>query len=899
MSRIDITSTPRPTAPRVSPSSSPSTSSPSRPRLAVRTPFTADSPAQRVRLRLVRAIFHNPANNWGVFHFTPVYDPSEDPFVKELCTVKARTHEHSRVACSITGTGIVYFPRMNNIYELEGRTWEDPKFGKQLQFRTSKRLDESAAKSMNKDKDGSDLMNSQSVDLNAEAKKYLRTKYKASTVKEITELVGGPDKLHAALSEKTIPEALISAEKAKELSREYHIFRNFETVSATLADMGISQTYHARIIDEWGPSCVEKVKENPYTLMEIPGFGFKRIDAIVMADDPERKYKYKIAADSSIRIGAAYTATLEEESRQGHTWTPLNILQHKTKKLLNIKVAAAKEFPSPQDDEYRGLFVCVPTGKRDQIRVYNRKTFLAEKKIKDEIKAVIAQMKDYPSVVTFAELESISAIPDDTKSSDITKLNTEQKAAFITAVDTTLSIITGGPGTGKTFLIKSIVDHIGVDECAILAPTGKAAVRITQATGYSASTMHKYLGINIGGQGGNQAGAKEQLGPKGPEDKIAGIASEASHTFSRPSTYTYPDNPAPHNVFIIDEFSMVDVELFAKFLSAIRPFPQSRVILIGDPDQLPSIGPGNVLHDLISLRGEGIPVTTLCEPVRTSKENLIYKNAAYLRDLTHGTRESSTPMIVSEDKEGSEFTWEKLSDPQDMIARVVKVVKAYYEERRGINYDFQMGLAYKKELEEEKEEVYSTTDEATDPLAFENLPQVIIPTNQGAVSVETANKLLQSILNPYGDKIPGTSLRIGDKVMCTQNNYEVDMMNGDVGTIFGYEIPDGEGVTNQPELQVKFFNYGYEHSIPQKFFNKLTPAYAITIHKAQGSEYAEVIVVLHKQHSLMLYRNLFYTAITRAKKHLRLIGSTVAVQTALKTEIPQRRTSMGKYDIFE
>ena len=105
---------------------------------------------------------------------------------------------------------------------------------------------------------------------------------------------------------------------------------------------------------------------------------------------------------------------------------------------------------------------------------------------------------------------------------------------------------------------------------------------------------------------------------------------------------------------------------------------------------------------------------------------------------------------------------------------------------------------------------------------------MIVPTNQGAVSVETANKLLQSILNPYGDKVPGTSLRIGDKVMCTQNNYEVDMMNGDVGTIFGYEIPDGEGegVTNQPELQVKFFNYGYEHSIPQKFFNKLTPAYA-------------------------------------------------------------------------
>ena len=883
MSRIDITSTPtptpRPTAPRVSSSSSsPSTSSPSRPRLAVRTPFTADSPAQRVRLRLVRAIFHNPANNWGVFHFTPVYDPSEDPFVKELCTVKARTHEHSRVACSITGTGIVYFPRMNNIYELEGRTWEDPKFGKQLQFRTSKRLDESAAKSTNKDKDGSDLMNSQSVDLNAEAKKYLRTKYKASTVKEITELVGGPDKLHAALSEKTIPEALISAEKAKELSREYHIFRNFETVSATLADMGISQTYHARIIDEWGPSCVEKVKENPYTLMEIPGFGFKRIDAIVMADDPERKYKYKIAADSSIRIGAAYTATLEEESRQGHTWTPLNILQHKTKKLLNIKVAAAKEFPSPQDDEYRGLFVCVPTGKRDQIRVYNRKTFLAEKKIKDEIKAVIAQMKDYPSVVTFAELESISAIPDDTKSSDITKLNTEQKAAFITAVDTTLSIITGGPGTGKTFLIKSIVDHIGVDECAILAPTGKAAVRITQATGYSASTMHKYLGINIGGQGGNQAGAKEQLGPKGREDKIAGIASEASHTFSRPSTYTYPDNPAPHNVFIIDEFSMVDVELFAKFLSAIRPFPQSRVILIGDPDQLPSIGPGNVLHDLISLRNEGIPVTTLREPVRTSKENLIYKNAAYLRDLTHGTQESKIPMIVSEDKEDSEFIWEKLSDPQDMIARVVKVVKAYYED----NKDSDIG-----------------TDTDTDPLYFEYLPQVIVPTNQGAVSVETANKLLQSILNPYGDKVPGTSLRIGDKVMCTQNNYEVDMMNGDVGTIFGYDLPEGENGTNQPELKVKFFNYGYEHSIPQKFFNKLTPAYAITIHKAQGSEYDEVIVVLHKQHSLMLYRNLFYTAITRAKKHLRLIGSTVAVQTALKTEIPQRRTSMGKYDIFE
>ena len=179
----------------------------------------------------------------------------------------------------------------------------------------------------------------------------------------------------------------------------------------------------------------------------------------------------------------------------------------------------------------------------------------------------------------------------------------------------------------------------------------------------------------------------------------------------------------------------------------------------------------------------------------------------------------------------------------------------------------------------------------------EPLPQVIIPTNQGAVSVESSNKLLQAILNPHGQRIPGTTLRLGDKVMCTQNNYEVDMMNGDVGTIYGYEVPKDDP-ESASELLVKFFNYGFEHKIPQKFFNKLTLAYAITIHKSQGSEYNEVVVMLHKQHSLMLYRNLIYTAITRAKKHLRLVGSTQAVQSAMRTSIPQRRTAMTRKDIF-
>ena len=839
-------------------------------KITVKTPFTPDTPAERTRLRLIRTIFHNEGNHWGVFHFTPIYDPANDEFVKSLCTIKSRRHVHDKITCNITGSGIIYFPRMNNIYELEGRTFDDPRYGRQLQFRTSKRLDESAAKSENKDKDINDFMSSQHVDPAIEARKFMRLKYKASAVKEIIEAIDGQDKFVNAIVEKKIPERFVATDKADELAREFHIYRNFETVSATLADMGIGQAYHARIIEEWGPICVEKITKNPYVLMEIAGFGFKKIDQIVMSKDPEKKYKFKIANDSSLRIGAAYSATLEDEARQGHTWTPLNILTSKTKKLLNIKISSNTNFPSPRNAEYRSLFVCVDVGNR--VRVYNRKTFLAEAKVKEVINEIIRQATWENEITPMTEVPVWKQSPH----ADII-LNDDQVDAAIRASIHPFSIITGGPGTGKTFLIKAIVDHFGVDECAIIAPTGKAAVRITQATSYTASTIHKYLGITIGGQGD----AKELLGPKGQDEKVSPGNRESSHTFSRLATYAYPDNPAPHSIFIIDEFSMVDVELFAKFLSAIRPIPKSRVILIGDPDQLPSIGPGNVLHDLISLQNEGIPVTVLREPVRTSRENLIYKNAAYLRDITHGTSKADIPTLLSNSNEDSEFCWERLGDPQDIVSRVVKITKEYYDSQG-------------KMIKEKDRGNYET-----DPMNFESLPQVIIPTNQGAVSVESANKLLQTILNPYGDKIPGTTLRIGDKVMCTQNNYEVDMMNGDVGTVFFYSHGEGklDGTITQPHIRVKFFNYGFEHVIPQKFFNKLTPAYAVTIHKSQGSEYDEVIVALHKQHYNMLYRNLLYTAITRAKKHLRLIGSNLAVRTAMRTSIPIRRTSMSKFDM--
>ena len=618
-----------------------------------------------------------------------------------------------------------------------------------------------------------------------------------------------------------------------------------------------------------------------------------------MSKDPNRKHKFKIDKDSPLRIGAAYSAVLENESRQGHTWTPLNVLIPKTKNLLGIRAHSEKSFPSPRNEEYTQLFHCEDMGSR--VRVYNRKTYLAESRVCSEIGDAISEMEERqlsPEMHRTYEITNTASI-----------LNKDQKEAFVQAAFYHLSIITGGPGTGKTFLIKSIVDHHGVDECAILAPTGKAAVRITQATGFNASTIHKYLGINMGGGQRNmneKEKEKEILGPKGAGDSQQ---NKSSHPFSVSSTYEYPDNPAPHSVFVIDEFSMVDVELFAKFLSAIRPIPRSKIILIGDPDQLPSIGPGNVLHDLIDLREDGIPVTVLREPVRTSRENLIYKNAEYIRDIAHKSSKAGIPMLLSNDDPDSEFLWDKLSDPQDMVSHVVGVVKEYYDAATATapaNGDSQRTVVDSQEDDSNHGmDVLDMDDHArthvhahdTDPMQFEPLPQVIIPTNQGAVSVESSNKLLQAILNPHGQRVPGTTLRLGDKVMCTQNNYEVDMMNGDVGTIYGYEVPEDDP-ESAPELLVKFFNYGFEHKIPQKLFNKLTLAYAITIHKSQGSEYNEVVVMLHKQHSLMLYRNLIYTAITRAKKHLRLVGSTQAVQSAMRTSIPQRRTAMTRKDIF-
>ncbi len=563
--------------------------------------------------------------------------------------------------------------------------------------------------------------------------------------------------------------------------------RGVREIMIFLQSHGIGTAKASRIYRQYGADAIAIVKRNPYRLCEdVWGIGFKTADAIALS--------VGIPHDSEVRARAGLIYTLQTEADEGgHCFTvDADLLLH-AQELLDISVeiladALAKEYE-------KGTLV------KEENRVYLRDLFRAESRTADKLRHLL----DTPR--TFAPIDAEKAITWAEGKMGMC-LAPLQREALGNAIRSKVSIITGGPGVGKTTIIRALTEIFGVRklDVRLAAPTGRAAKRMSEATGYEAQTIHRLLKFN---------------------PSFGGFEFNA-------------ETPMTGDCFILDETSMIDIRLMDQFLQAL---PASvTLILVGDIDQLPSVGPGNVLRDLI---GSGnIPCCRLSTIFRQDTSGLIVRNAHHIN--------RGEPLETREGE--SDFYFVETGEPEKIIARTVDLMT------QRIPVKFRM-----------------------DPLAD---VQVLTPMRKNVLGTENLNEVIQAALNPSGPSLVRgcTHFRRNDRVMQLRNNYDKEVFNGDIGFI--------KEVNEENRALIVLFD-GRPVRYAQGELDELVLAYACSIHKSQGSEYPAVIVLMHTQHYKLLQRNLLYTAITRGKRLVLVVGSSRAVSIAIKAnQVRERRTTL-------
>ncbi|HON47171.1 MAG TPA: ATP-dependent RecD-like DNA helicase [Kiritimatiellia bacterium] len=562
--------------------------------------------------------------------------------------------------------------------------------------------------------------------------------------------------------------------------------RDVREIMIFLQSHGIGTAKASRIYRQYGADAIAIVKRNPYRLCEdVWGIGFKTADAIALS--------VGIPHDSEVRARAGLIYTLQTESDEGHCFTPEPDLLLHAQALLDITVeilgdALSKEFE-------KGTLV------KEEDRIYLRDLFRAETRVA----ASLTRLLDAPQ--PFAPIDATVAIPWAERKMGL-NLAPLQREALRNAVTSKVSIITGGPGVGKTTIIRALTEIFGARKMDIrlAAPTGRAAKRMSEATGREAQTIHRLLKFN---------------------PSVGGFEFNI-------------DNPLGGDCFILDETSMIDIRLMDQFLQALPD--SATLILVGDTDQLPSVGPGNVLRDLIA-SGQ-VPCCRLDTIFRQDTSGLIVRNAHH---VNHGEPfETHTG--------DSDFYFVETGDPEKIIARTVELMT------NRIPVKFKL-----------------------DPLAD---VQVLTPMRRNLLGTENLNSVIQTALNPSGPSLVRgcTHFRVNDRVMQLRNNYDKEVFNGDIGFIKQVDAEDRALIVLFDGRPVRY---------AQSELDELVLAYACSIHKSQGSEYPAVIVLLHTQHFKLLQRNLLYTAITRGKRLVMVVGSSRAVNIAIKAnQVRERRTSL-------
>ena len=614
-----------------------------------------------------------------------------------------------------------------------------------------------------------------------------------------------------------------------------------------LQNYGISMNLSVKIYQEYGPAMYNVIKTNPYKLADdLPGVGFKMADEIAS--------KVGIFTDSDFRIKSGILYTLLQASANGHTYLPEEELEAQASELLKVEPEAIEKHLMDMQMDKRlvvknldaagqgvnGGGLPVPDAAGGDEPLIRRGVYAAQYYY-TELNA--AKMLHDLNITGSEPEEQIRKSLAQIQEQEKIELDELQIQAVIEAVNCGLLIITGGPGTGKTTTINTIIRYFEMGDMEILlaAPTGRAAKRMTEATGYEARTIHRLL---------------ELSGMPEPNEKN----QNSGMHFERNE-----ENPLDADVIIIDEMSMVDIHLLHALLKAVNV--GTRLILVGDVDQLPSVGPGNVLRDMID--SECFHVVKLTRIFRQAAQSDIIVNA---HKINAGEK-------VDLAKRSRDFLFIRREEPNSIINAMITLVK-------------------------EKLPAYVNAD------VFDI--QIMTPMRKGALGVDRLNTILQDFLNPPSPDKPekeaaGTLFRLGDKVMQIKNNYQIEWR---LCNRYGIPIDKGTGVFNGDtgvireinlfaELLTVEFDEGKLVDYSFRQLEELELAYAITIHKSQGSEYPAVVIPVYSGPRMLMTRNLIYTAVTRARSCVCLVGIPQVFQQMVDNAMEQKRYSGLKARIEE
>jgi exodeoxyribonuclease V alpha subunit len=576
--------------------------------------------------------------------------------------------------------------------------------------------------------------------------------------------------------------SILSAWSEQKAVREIMVF---------LHSHGVGTARAVRIFKTYGSDAIQVMSENPYRLArDIRGIGFKTADVIAM--------KLGIEKTATIRVRAGISYALTEAMDEGHCGLPTEELVPLAEKLLEVPQQLVRTALELELQE--GAVIGDTVGETPC--VFLAGLYRAERTIANRLVRLAKGTPPWPSI------DPNKALPWAEKQIGFV-LAESQVAAMRLALKSKVLVITGGPGVGKTTIVRAILRVLAAKgtDLQLCAPTGRAAKRMTEATGYEAKTIHRLLEVD----------------PR-------------SGGFRRSE-----DNPLDCDLLVVDETSMVDVPLIQAILKAVPD--KAALLVVGDIDQLPSVGPGQVLADIIS--SGAVPVVRLTE---------VFRQAAQSRIITaaHRINQGSIPDLSPPGTE-TDFYFVQADDPETAVARIVELTKTRIPKRFGL-----------------------------DPIRD---IQVLCPMNRGGVGARSLNIELQAVLNPAGDeKVErfGWTFAPGDKVMQIENDYDKEVYNGDIGTINRVD-------TNAGEIVVIFDGRSVTYGLGE--LDMLVPAYAATIHKSQGSEYPAVIIPVLTQHYAMLQRNLLYTGVTRGKRLVVLVGQKKAIAIAVRNVGGRKRWS--------
>lgn len=713
--------------------------------------------------------------------------------------IKFRNEENGYSILSVNSDGEEYvlvgtFPYISegDFIEASGSSVEHPVYGDQIQVETYELKAPEDSASMERYL-GSGAVKGVGTAL---AARIVR-RFKADTFRIIEE---EPERLAEVKG--------ISEKMAMSISDQMEAKKDLRQAMMFLQEYGISMNLALKIYNEYGPRLYGIIRENPYKLADdIQGVGFKMADEIAQ--------RVGIFTDSDFRIRSGIFYTLLQSVANGHTYLPREELFAGAAELLHVDpeimekhlvdLQMEKKIVVKGQEIYAAQYYYMELNAARMLHDLNLRGSEPEGEIRKKLERICAEEQIEPDEL--------------------------QIQAVIEAVNSGLLIITGGPGTGKTTTINTIIRYFEQEEMEILlaAPTGRAAKRMTEATGYEARTVHRLL---------------ELTGIPDDSTSSAGMHFERNE-----------ENPLDADAIIIDETSMVDIYLMHALLRAVNP--GTRLILVGDVNQLPSVGPGNVLRDLID--------SGCFNVVRLTR---IFRQAAESDIIVNAHRINGGEQIPL-GKPSRDFLFIRREHPDAIISAMITLIR---EKLPGYVH--------------------------ADPFEI----QIMTPMRKGALGVERLNSILQEYLNPKSpDKAEreagGVIYRVGDKVMQIKNNYQIEW---EIRNRYGIPVDGGTGVFNGDIGKIRSIN-AFAEQLTVEFdegkmvdysfrqLEELELAYAITIHKSQGSEYPAVIVPIHSGPRMLMTRNLIYTAVTRARSCVCLVGIPETFQAMVNNEMEQRR----------